>query len=199
MSPLDFLRQRLSGEGFVIGQVRVTPGRTLAHADDTEFHKISTDPYEALQIARFDDTGAFRPLKSAPNLARGWQLNLASDEEVLLALDFLYPAAIGLLAAWRNHRIWPVPLRETLARQTGMYAVVKNLTDDEAAALIRETCNPLTGCLRRILWPIAPGQPGPRTEASVPDFSPLPVLCAEACNLLVAAGRGSVKALPGTD
>ena len=31
-----------------------------------------------MAIARFDDSGAYRPLKTAPNLRHGWRLELAT-------------------------------------------------------------------------------------------------------------------------
>jgi sirohydrochlorin cobaltochelatase len=101
---------------------------------------------------------------------------------------------------WLSHELGelsPVPLRETLSRQTGMYAVTKKIADADADAVIGAVCNSERGCLKRILWTIAPGVPV--TSLPAEKFSPkaapdtLPLLCHEACNLLVAKIREAVK------
>ena len=158
--------------------------------------EIFTDPHDAIEIARYDDIGKYRPLKTAPNLRHGWLLKLKSLHEASLALDFLYPAALGTAVAFARNKLKHVDLRETLARQTGMYAVAKKITDEQAESTVASTCNHKDGCLRHILWSISPGHP---TSLSRRGFeiqgseNEIPILCAEACNLLVAAGRKVVK------
>src|SRR4029077_11853007 len=108
------------------------------HVDDSELSDLAdfTDPHDAIEIARYDDAGNYRPLKTAPNLRHGWQLRLKSLEEVTLALDFLYPAALGTALALTRRALTHVDLRETLARQTGMYAITKKITVDQAEATL---------------------------------------------------------------
>jgi sirohydrochlorin cobaltochelatase len=79
-----------------------------------------------------------------------------------------------------------VVLRETLGRQTGMYRVTQKLTDPQARELIDRVC---TGCLKHRLWEIAIANP---SSPAFPAGS-LPLLCQEACNLLVAQAREVVK------
>ena len=77
-----------------------------------------------------------------------------------------------------------------------MYAVVKKITDEQARAVVAKVCNHQSGCLRHILWSISPGHPTPlsRTGSEVPGAgNEIPLLCAEACNLLIASGRQVVK------
>lgn len=160
--------------------------------------EVFTDPHSAVEIAKYDEGGRYRPLKGAPNLRRGWKLALETVEDVVLALEFLYPAALGNLMAFLAGRLEPVPLRATLARQTGMYAVVRKMTDEQAQGLIGEVCNLQQGCLRRILWSIDEKTVGARTETAEEiqchlSGNNLPILCAEACNFFVAAGRKVVK------
>src|SRR5258707_15507321 len=50
---------------------------------------------DARAIATNDDAGNYRPLKSAPNLRRGWLLSVSDVASLRRALDYLYPAAIG--------------------------------------------------------------------------------------------------------
>src|SRR5437016_13391159 len=78
---------------------------------------------EALKIARYDDAGNYRPLKTAPNLRRGWRLEVASLEQLERALDHFYPGRLAMFAAWKDNRLISTPLRETLDRQAGMYRV----------------------------------------------------------------------------
>jgi hypothetical protein len=96
--------------------------------------------------------------------------------------------------AFARDQLRSVDLRDTLARQMGMYAVVRRITDEQAGSLVASTCNHASGCLRRILWSISPGLATPLTHRDVLcSENEVPLLCAEACNLLVAAGRKMIK------
>lgn len=193
------LRSRLDLGPFRIGEVQVLPkgaGAELRHCGDegrTDLECVS-DPHEAIAIARFDDAEKYRPLKTAPNLRHGWQLNLSGLREILLALDFFYPAAFATAEALARGALTPVNLRDTLARQSGMYAVVRKIDDVQARELVGNVCRGTPGCLRQILWKVTsdesalPGRLGTAGE--------IPLLCVEACNLLVAAGREVVKGKP---
>ena len=195
---LDYLQGYLARGDCFLGQVRIGTDHSLSHLEEEPSAEctVFTDPHDAITIARYDDAGKFRPLKTAPNLRHGWRLKLADASELLLALDFLYPAAIGTALDFEESRLQVVPLRSTLERQSGMYAVVKKITDEQAGTVIRETCDPQGGCLRRILWPISSDVSSPRQEARGEisfGGQKIPLLCPEACNLLVAAGRSAVK------
>ncbi|MFZ4777498.1 MAG: DR2241 family protein, partial [Terrimicrobiaceae bacterium] len=98
---LPHLLEDALAAGFTrIGQVEILPhaaGFSLCHIEDAgrsdlQAFKSSED---ATLIARCRDTGEYRPLKSAPDLRHGWRLDLSSLEELILALDALYPAALG--------------------------------------------------------------------------------------------------------
>ncbi len=191
MTILTFLAELL-GEGTIrIGQVLVRADFSLCHSDDAGRAdlEIFSNPEDAVEIAKYDDRRVYRPLKTAPNLRHGWVMRLASLAEVRAALDLIYPAALGTLLALRQERLPVIPLRETLARQTGMYAVTKKITDSQAEAVMGRLCGP--GCIRRILWPISAGQP--RAETFSNAEAGYPILCAEVCNLFVAACRQEVK------
>jgi sirohydrochlorin cobaltochelatase len=193
-----FLCSFLSSGPCLIGQVRILPDYSLSHVEDAGKAELETftDPHDAIEIARYDDAGKYRPLKTAPNLRHGWRLVLRNLHETSLALDFLYPAALGTALAFARSELRPVDLRETLARQTGMYAVVRKITDEQAESLVATACNHKDGCLRHILWSISPGNPtslSRRGSEVQPSENEIPILCAEACNLLVAAGRKIVK------
>lgn len=179
---------------------RRAEGFSLCHTADREAPELQefSKPEDARQLALYDDAGAYRPLKTAPNLRHGWRLTLPDLESLRRALDFFYPAMLGVWLDFREGRAAAVPLRETLERQSGMYAVTRRLTDEQAQEMIGGFCRSEDGCLKQILWPVAVDVP----IATLPreKFDPgargageLPLLCHEACNLLVARAREVVK------
>lgn len=187
-----FLADRLALGAVTMGQVRVEPGFSVMHVEDAGRSDLEVfcDPHEALEIARYDEAGTYRPLKSAPNLARGWRLELASLRDVVLALDFLHPAALGTAVWHAAGELRPVSLRQTLERQSGMYAVTRQLRAEQAGGLVEGFCR--RGCLRKILWSC--GDEGTRPVAQTEQSAILPLLCAEACHLFIAEARKVVKA-----
>jgi sirohydrochlorin cobaltochelatase len=192
----EFLSAAIVSGFFQIGQVVIEknpPGFSLHHEADTgrEDLEIFHSPEDALGIARCDDSGDYRPLKTAPNLRRGWELRLDSLAALRLALDGIYPAALGnWRAVLRGEKIAP-PLRETLNRQTGMYRITGLLTRDEAARLITSLCQP--GCLRQILWPIESADPAPAPAA--PECR-IPLFCTNPCSHFLGKAREAVKSRP---
>jgi sirohydrochlorin cobaltochelatase len=192
----EFLSAAIVSGFSQIGQVVIEknpPGFSLHHEADTgrEDLEIFHSPEDALGIARCDDSGDYRPLKTAPNLRRGWELRLDSLAALRLALDGIYPAALGnWRAVLRGEKIAP-PLRETLNRQTGMYRITGLLTRDEAARLITSLCRP--GCLRQILWPIESADPAPAPAA--PECR-IPLFCTNPCSHFLGKAREAVKSRP---
>jgi len=198
--PRRFLADCLDRGRLLIGEVLLAKDYSLRHAEDDGLHDLTvhTDPLDAREIARYDSKGNFRPLKSAPNLRRGWVLQAGSLEGVELALEFIYPAALGLCTSWMRGTLDPTPLRETLDRQTGMFRITQLLTNHQAEVLLRNRCNSRDGCLRSILWEMSQGVPLtalPPEKVTLPQLSDdrIPLICREACNLLIAAARPIAK------
>ena len=225
-STLDRALAELLADGNTrMGQVVIDPvaggdGYRLRHRDDTglpaETLRAFARPEDAEEIARYDDGDAYRPLKTAPNLRHGWQLELTGLPALRLALDCFYPGRLSAFLAWKKSRLPVTPLRETLARQTGMYRVTQKITDEQAVALVGGFCRSDGGCARTILWGLGGGAAAAPSLPSLPPekFDPsidqiiagssgdrattagqksLPMLCQEACNLLVAEARSAVK------
>lgn len=196
------LAEWIAGGGGEIGEIRlevVAEGFVLFHrADAARGNLVELVGAEsARELSHFDAEGKFRPLKTAPNLRRGWKLRLSCLAELRAALDYFYPAMLGVWLSRRRGRLPAIPLRDTLARQTGMYAVTRKITDDQAQTMIAGFCRTDGGCLKRILWPIAPGVPvtslpAEKFQTDAPVHT-LPLLCHEACNLLVGQARTVVK------
>lgn len=170
-----------------IGQIVIlkhADGWELRHAEDIERTDLTAHegPEAARHLANLDEAGAFRPLKTAPNLRHGWSLTLRDLESLRRALDYFYPAMPAIWRDWTRGEVRPVPFRETLGRQTGMYRITQKITDDQARTMIDSFC---AGCLKCRLW----DEQSPRDDARS-----IPLLCHEACNLLVAEARKVVKA-----
>jgi sirohydrochlorin cobaltochelatase len=209
---------------FHFGQIlvrKINGAFVLSHCGDETRKKLKTfqSAEDAIELSKFDDSGNYRPLKTAPNLARGWRLELARPEELQRALDYFYPGRLAVFLAWKTGQLHTTPLRETLDRQSGMYRVAAKISDDQIDNVVGDFCRSDGGCLRTILWKrdqrgtvssaklplekfdpaydqIKPlGRPGSATAATAatPATATIPLLCQEPCNLLVAECRKVVK------
>ncbi len=199
-----------------IGQIEIQPagtGFSLFHFEDAGRADLQVyrSPDDATGLAKFDDAGNYRPLKTAPNLRHGWRLELTELDSLGAALDLFYPGRLATLTAWEASSLTTTPLRETLNRQSGMYRVAAKISDPQIDALVSRFCRSQggePGCLRTILW--ARDASGARPSLRLPldkFIAPLdqtgrgetriPLLCQEACNLLVAEARKVAKESTG--
>jgi hypothetical protein len=150
----------LSGVGlpFSFGQILVQKADhsafVLSHRDDTSLDRLQTYRHakDAIEIAKHDDAGNYRPLKTAPNLRHGWRLELDTIEELRCALDYFYPSRLAVFAMWKSGYLETTALRDTLDRQSGMYRVAAKISDQQINDLVADFCRSDTGCLRTILW-----------------------------------------------
>lgn len=195
---------------FHLGQVLIHKTNddrfVLLHRDDQKAGQLEVfrEAEDAMEIAKHDDAGNYRPLKTAPNLRRGWRLELVRLEEVRRALDYLYPGRLAVFVAWKADQVRSTPLRETLDRQSGMYRVAAKISDEQIDDLVADFCRSDGGCLRTILWKrdqrgavASTKLPGAKfdvlhDQAGYCDVG-IPLLCQEACNLLVGECRKVVK------
>ncbi|MGA7273799.1 MAG: DR2241 family protein [Candidatus Udaeobacter sp.] len=210
---------------FYFGQVliRKTPKSqfVLSHRDDETLDKLPVfrDAEDSIEIAKYDDAGNYRPLKTAPNLRHGWRLELDTLEQLRRALDYFYPGRLAVFAAWKNNKLQTTPLRETLDRQSGMYRVAAKISDSQIDDLVADFCRSNGGCLRTILWKrdaqgavastklpkekfdpaydqveaVCSRRPAGDAHVSHSETATVPLLCQEACNLLIAECRKAVK------
>ena len=223
----DLIVEILSGLGlpFSFGQILVQKSDrsafVLSHRDDASLDRLQTyrDAKDAIEIAKHDDAGNYRPLKTAPNLRHGWRLELGTVEELRCALDYLYPSRLAVFAAWKGGYLKTTALRDTLDRQSGMYRVAAKISDQQINDLVADFCRSDGGCLRTILWKRDQGgaigspklpkekfdpvydqasaacsrRPAGDARASRSEAATVPLLCQEACNLLVGECRKVVK------
>jgi hypothetical protein len=136
-------------------------------------------------MAQLTARGAFRPLKSAPDLQRGWRATARDVNALGAALNQLYPGAV---ADWfaAGAPLPPVTsFREFTGRQTGMYRITARLDDSAAGAVIRACCQKDL-CLKRRFWTVEGLAPDPPGEKSA-----LP--CLEPCAILLESARKKAR------
>jgi sirohydrochlorin cobaltochelatase len=207
-------------DAFLFGQIlirRSDQGFVLLHRSDERREDLDVfrSAENAIEIARYDDAGNYRPLKTAPNLRHGWQLELSTLEDLKRGLDYFYPGRLSVLVAWKTDQLRETAARDTLDRQSGMYRLAAKISDEQINDLIGDFCRSDGGCLRTILWKrdqrgtiastrLPPQKfdpacdqaaPGPRSPTAATTATPatVPLLCQEPCNLLVAECRKVVK------
>lgn len=175
----------------VLAQVlirRKDGGFELRHIADRFASESKLKPVQcedARSLAQFTVDGAFRPLKSAPNLQSGWRMCLRNEADLEFALNQLYPGAIADLFAAQSSRPPVTDFRTFIARQTGMYRITQKLSDAQAGDAIRAGCH-ARFCLKRRLWSVGGLAPD---EASTKSLIP----CLEPCPLLLEFTRKSMR------
>lgn len=160
----------------------------LRHVDDRESDSENLRPVrenELRKLAQSTANGAFRPLKSAPNLQTGWRFSTRDEAQLEFALNTLYPGAIADWFAVKFSKATPTNYREFTDRQTGMYRITAMLTDAQAAPMIRACCHKKF-CLKQRLWSVD----GLETD-SFTDKSLVP--CLEPCAVLLEFARKAMR------
>jgi len=208
------LRELIQAGYHAIGELEfaeTSDGYRLYHRRDRNSLSKTTvlrSPEDAREVAKYDRSGAYRPLKGAPNLPSGWVLELPDLEALRRALDYFYPAALGIWRAFKERNAEVVSLRRTFERHTGMYRIARRITTQQAENLVQQFCSSNGCCLRTILWEIEPDRPAAFLSRSKSDPSVdqtgegrrvIPYLCLEGCNLLVGAARKAVMAQRKTE
>jgi len=195
-TPGEALAAQITNE-LVFGQVlirREQTGFELRHVADRdrdaqELRFVGASELRAL--AQFTAKGAFRPLKSAPNLPAGWRSSQTDDLKLGFALDQLYPGAAADWLAAQSPQPPVTSYRDFTARQTGMYRITAALPDAPASAAVRACCHN-DFCLKRRLW----------TVADLPTDSPSAksvIPCLEPCAVMLEFARKIARLEQGVD
>jgi hypothetical protein len=171
----------------IFGQVwirRMERGFELRHVADRECDPAALrllGENDLRPLAQFTAAGAFRPLKSAPNLQRGWRTTPRDKETLGAALNQLYPGAVADWFAAQAPQPPVTSYREFTGRQTGMYRITTFLDDAAAGAAIRACCHE-DFCLKRRLWTV---------DGLPPDSPPAKSImpCLESCAILLEFAR----------
>jgi hypothetical protein len=171
----------------VFGQVivqRLESGFELRHQSDRASMPETLAMLKGTELRAWAQSaagGAFRPLKSAPNLRAGWRAIAMDGAALELLLHYLYP---GALSDWFAAQTSPPPVtsyRQFTARQTGMYRITTMLPDEIAGAAIRACCH-VDFCLKRRLWSVEGLEPDAAGPKSI-------IPCLESCALMLEFAR----------
>lgn len=143
---------------------------------------VHDDPLSAREIVKRDDDGRYRPLKTAPTLPSGHAWVGLDEREIINAVEYIYPATI---ANWHREETGELDIthyRETAQRQTGIYALIEDLSPDRVADLAQACCVD-SQCLKRREWDESADEDldVPRGDGEFP--------CREPCSLVIAAAR----------
>jgi hypothetical protein len=186
----------------------------LHHVDDAgtgpDALDTYTDPLEARSIAKYDDDGQYRPLKTVPSLQTGWRFVDLDGADLVAAVDFFYPATITNWHLERGAEGSGAPAEragaerhgsreggldvsnwhETMERQTGIYGLIQTWDRGEGhehVEWVAEACCDDSQCLKRREW-----QYDDETELDAPGGDGA-FPCREPCSLVIAAARKWTK------
>jgi hypothetical protein len=180
-----FAEERLWGQVVVR---RLGSGFELLHLDDRgpsppDLRQVEVHDLRAL--ADRDAVGRFRPLKTAPNLVRGWRCCPRSKADLQQALHHLYPGSLPDWWTMVTGNAAPAQWSEVAQRQLGQGKILRTLDDSALASVIRTTCAP-SACLRHRRWH-APGISQDLTDGK----SVIP--CLEPCSLCLNFARSCAR------
>lgn len=171
----------------VFGQLRIwrmERGFELRHLADQECDAASLRllaENEIRPLVQFTAAGEFRPLKSAPNLQRGWRVTVRDAESLGAVVNQIYPGAVADWFAAQSPTPPITSYRDFTGRQTGMYRITTHLDDATAGAVARACCHS-DFCLKRRLWTV----PGLAPDSAA-GKSAIP--CLEPCAILLEFAR----------
>jgi hypothetical protein len=175
-------------DGRTFGQILIRPapsaGYYLCHKDDARAASLELhdDPLAAREIAKLTGTGEYRPLKSSPNLRRGWELRVEDARGLITAMNYLYPAGVVHWYLHREGTLEIIDYRQTAARQSGIYKRVQRLSDEGVQNAARACCEDVV-CLKKTLWNVDAETPleMDRGNGEIP--------CPEPCSVFVSFAR----------
>ena len=166
----------------------------LRHEDDAGRPDDELDAYEdplaARELAKHDDDGDYRPLKTAPSLRTGWQFPGLGAGNLVQAVHAFYPATVPNWYREREGELDVTHWHETVERQTGIYGVVQTWDRGEGyehVNWVAEACCDDSQCLKRREW-----EYDEETELDV-DGGDGEFPCREPCSLVIAAARQWTK------
>ncbi len=196
-SPRRFLQTVVSWSG--------EDGYELRHARDLDLPSAGLetieDPSRVLGLARLAADGGYRPLRSAPDLVRGWRIAGLTADELWEVYGDLYPAAPVHWHRYREGRLRVTCFREFASSQTGMYAAVGRRSDAEIGALVGSVCSP-EGCMREPVWWRAMAEPaaassgasaGGAPRESPPSARHARVPCPRPCAVFLSTAAAALK------
>ncbi len=177
-----------AAEGRIFGEVLIRPARdsgySLRHKDDVDAANLEVYEYprSAREISKLTEAGEYRPLKSAPNLRRGWEILVTETRELAVAMSYLYPAGVVHWYLRREGRLEITNYRETAARQSGIYKRIQRLSERGAQDAARACCEDAV-CLKKTLWDV-----DEKTQLAM-DRGEGEIPCPEPCSVFISFAR----------
>lgn len=107
-----------------------------------------------------ESTNAFRPLATTTDLPRDWVVRVEKRAQLHAVVETVYP---GLVAEWVQRETLDVtPLAALVARQTGNYRTLSELSPTQEAQVVASVCG---RCVRQPTWHNGAREPLPCPEA----------------------------------
>ncbi|MFC7096592.1 DR2241 family protein [Halobaculum marinum] len=162
----------------------------VRHVDDAE-HAVADltahdDPLDAREVAKHDDDGMYRPLKSATNAPTGWVFPDLDWRDAVETVELFLPATV---ANWYREQRGELDVdhwADTMERQTGIYGVVEELPREAVEWVAEAACDD-SQCTKRREWQYS------ADDELAADGGAGVYPCREPCSLVVAAGRKWTK------
>jgi sirohydrochlorin cobaltochelatase len=163
-------------------------------------------PEAILDVVRTSAAGEYRPLRFAPTLRDGWELNSLDATGLWRAVSLLYPAAALFRALGDAGAVTVTSWEDWAARQTGIYERLGELDAETLDEVVQQCCG---SCLRSRFWrarhepvPPVPDSGDILSSRELPGSGrqPLIVPCPEPCTWFGSLARESLdrKPLRGT-
>lgn len=167
------------------GELLILPNKNLfsvRHRVDrgvpaTKLEKLAS-PESGEALSRYTEEDVYRPLRSAPNLRKGWILENLSYADLALFLNLVLPGARAYWTLEQLGRLRLTTFSETAARQTGIYSSVQQLPAEAVQAITERVCG--KGCVRHPRWGLRDSNPEPlvhKKEFGFPNAIPCPEPC----------------------
>jgi hypothetical protein len=181
-----------AGLVFLEARIReMAEGFEIRHREDVaaseESLVLHTGPHQARHIAQTTASGQHRPLKTSPNLRRGWRLAGLGEGELWTALDYLYPSCALDRFREAEGRLATTSWRDTAERQSGIYSAVRLLESEDLPRTV-EACCAASVCGRRVAWGESAGDEPLSAEGDGLAGS-VTVPCPEPCSLFISFAR----------
>jgi sirohydrochlorin cobaltochelatase len=164
MSPVN-----LGFSSLRFGQLDVTLQEVSYRLDDDPIDTIT----DLAELRRRVRENPFRSLATSADLPRGWRVPVDYDlRRVHAIVETIYPGVVGDILL---HQFSVGTLKSTLARQTGQYRGLEQLSSAQVKQVVNKVCN---HCVRRPNW---------HYKQSITGSKPSKLLCPEPCNFWLSA------------
>lgn len=166
---------RLGLSSLRFGQLDLSLDEVSCRGDNDLLETI-TEPGDLRRRVR---ENPFRPLATSKDLPGGWRVPVDNDLNRIHAIvETVYPGLVGDILA---KQVGVSDLNSTIARQTGQYQGLDQLTPAQARALVNRVCG---NCVRRPNW---------HYKQPITGSKPSKLRCPEPCNFWLSAAMKTLN------